>query len=202
MVQLELPHVNILSKIDLMEQFGTLPFNLDFFMDLQDVGRLLPYLDAPVPRRPEDGGAAVDADEDGISQGGGAPTPNLQPPSPIAPCASAAAVAHDEFKMRRQRLHGAMCELIDDFSLVSFETLNIQDAASVGRVLARVDKANGYVFGATESSAASAQAKYASSLFQTVSSDTELQAERTLLVQERYLGRGGNGPSDGAAASV
>ena len=82
-----------------------------------------------------------------------------------------------------------MCELLDDFSLVSFETLNIQDAESVGRVLARVDKSNGFIYGASES-AASAQAQYASSLFQVASTSTEFSAERTLFVQEKYCNKG------------
>ena len=31
MLHLELPHVNLLSKIDLIEQYGKLQFNLDFY---------------------------------------------------------------------------------------------------------------------------------------------------------------------------
>jgi len=164
MVQLEMPHINVLSKVDLMEQFGALPFNLEFFMDLQDMGRLLPYLDAP-PARPDQG------EEDGDNA-----------------AALEDSAAHAVFKAKRRRLHAAVCELVDDYGLVSFETLNIQSAESVGRLLARVDKANGYVFGASEC-ASTAEAKYASKLFSSISSDTEMNAERTLLVQERYSTR-------------
>jgi hypothetical protein len=122
--------------------------------------RLLPYLDAP-PANPDKG-----FNEDAAA------TPETHD-------------ARAAFRAKRRRLHAAMCELVDDFSLVSFETLNIQDAESVGRVLSRVDKSNGYVFGASESNA-SANAKYASSLFQAVSTSTEFSAERTLFVQEKY----------------
>ena len=147
-------------QVDLLNQFGALPFNLEFFTDLQDVERLLPYLDAPPadPRLTRDDDVATSTPET---------------PGRIA------------FREKRRRLHAAMCELLDDFSLVSFETLNIQDAESVGRVLALVDKSNGYVFGASESNA-SANAKYASSLFQAVSTSTAFSAERTLFVQEKY----------------
>lgn len=31
MLHLELPHVNLLSKVDLIEQYGKLHFNLDFY---------------------------------------------------------------------------------------------------------------------------------------------------------------------------
>ncbi len=34
MVQLEMPHVNILSKIDLLDSYGELPFQLDFFTEV------------------------------------------------------------------------------------------------------------------------------------------------------------------------
>ena len=179
MVQLEMPHINVLSKIDLMEQFGALPFNLEFFTDLQSLDRLLPYLDGAPDA------AATDQKEEISGEGGvGSGTSNL----PTA--------AHAEFRARRRRLHAACCELIDDFGLVSFETLNIQDAASVGRVLSKIDKSNGYVFGASESKI-DAQAKYASSLFQAISTDTEMFAERTLLVQEKYSIRKDEVDADG-----
>ena len=34
MLHLELPHVNLLSKIDLIEQYGKLHFNLDFYTEV------------------------------------------------------------------------------------------------------------------------------------------------------------------------
>lgn len=36
MLHLELPHVNLLSKIDLIEQYGKLQFNLDFYTEVRD----------------------------------------------------------------------------------------------------------------------------------------------------------------------
>lgn len=44
MVQLELPHVNVLSKMDLMEQFGELQFGLEFYTDVADLSYLLPQI--------------------------------------------------------------------------------------------------------------------------------------------------------------
>ncbi|TPP62493.1 GPN-loop GTPase [Fasciola gigantica] len=41
MLQLGLPHVNILSKADLVEQFGELDFNLDFFTEVLDLQYLV-----------------------------------------------------------------------------------------------------------------------------------------------------------------
>ena len=37
MLHLELPHVNLLSKIDLIEQYGKLQFNLDFYTEVSCV---------------------------------------------------------------------------------------------------------------------------------------------------------------------
>jgi len=166
MIQLEMPHINVLSKVDLIEQYGPLPFNLEFFTDLQDMERLLPYLDSSPASAYDEHGAAEDTDGHAFT------------PSPVRA---------DKIQ-RRRRLHSAMCELIDDYNLVSFETLNIQEAESVGRVLALIDKSNGYVYGASESKSTAA-AKYASKLFSAISPDTGMHAERTLLVQERYAGQ-------------
>ncbi|KAG1676501.1 GPN-loop GTPase 2 [Nymphon striatum] len=44
MLQMELPHVNVLSKADLIEKFGKLKFNLDFYTDVMDLSYLLDQL--------------------------------------------------------------------------------------------------------------------------------------------------------------
>ena len=44
MTQLELPHVNVLSKMDLIEQYGALEFGLEFYTDVLDLSYLLPRL--------------------------------------------------------------------------------------------------------------------------------------------------------------
>jgi len=41
MLHLELPHVNVLSKIDSVEVGGTLAFGLDFYTEVQDLGTLV-----------------------------------------------------------------------------------------------------------------------------------------------------------------
>jgi GPN-loop GTPase len=35
MLQLELPHVNVLTKIDLLKRYGELKFNLDYYTEVQ-----------------------------------------------------------------------------------------------------------------------------------------------------------------------
>ncbi|KAJ8636245.1 hypothetical protein MRB53_010512 [Persea americana] len=45
MLHLELPHINVLSKIDLIKSYGKLAFNLDFYTDVQDLSYLQFHLD-------------------------------------------------------------------------------------------------------------------------------------------------------------
>uniref|UniRef100_K1QV28 GPN-loop GTPase 2 n=1 Tax=Magallana gigas TaxID=29159 RepID=K1QV28_MAGGI len=100
--QLELPHVNVLSKCDLIEKFGKLSFNLDFYTDVLDLGYLLDELEG------------------------------------------------DKSLQRYKKLNSALVELVQDYSLVSFVPLNVEDKESMLRVMRQVDKANGYVFGDLE----------------------------------------------------
>jgi len=41
MLQVELPHVNVLSKADLVEKYGKLDFNIDFYTEVMDLEYLL-----------------------------------------------------------------------------------------------------------------------------------------------------------------
>ena len=41
MLRLGLPHVNVLSKIDLLKSYGPLPFSLDFYTDVLDLNYLI-----------------------------------------------------------------------------------------------------------------------------------------------------------------
>jgi GTPase SAR1 family protein len=45
MLHIEMPHVNLLSKIDLIEQYGKLAFNIDFFTEVLDLNYLIEQLD-------------------------------------------------------------------------------------------------------------------------------------------------------------
>ena len=41
MLQIELPHVNVLSKVDLVEKYGKLKFNIDFYTEVLDLEYLV-----------------------------------------------------------------------------------------------------------------------------------------------------------------
>ncbi|XP_047267081.1 GPN-loop GTPase QQT1 isoform X2 [Capsicum annuum] len=105
MLHLELPHVNVLSKIDLIESYGKLAFNLDFYTDVQD----LSYL------------------QNALSQ--------------------------DPRSAKYRKLTKELCEVIEDYGLVNFTTLDIQDKESVGNLVKLIDKSNGYIFAGIDASA-------------------------------------------------
>uniref|UniRef100_A0A8C5LIR0 GPN-loop GTPase 2 n=1 Tax=Leptobrachium leishanense TaxID=445787 RepID=A0A8C5LIR0_9ANUR len=44
MLHVELPHVNILSKMDLIEQYGRLAFNMDYYTEVMDLSYLVDHL--------------------------------------------------------------------------------------------------------------------------------------------------------------
>ena len=136
MLRLQLPAVHVLSKVDLLKEYGaggdSMPYNLDFFTEVLDLSRLLQYLDAP-----RGGGGRGGGDDDS------ADVPLGDDPLYAA---ARSAVVSSPFHKRHVRLHAALVELVEDFGLVRFCPLDVMDAASVGRVLALVDRANGYLF--------------------------------------------------------
>uniref|UniRef100_A0A0K3CAU2 cysteine synthase n=1 Tax=Rhodotorula toruloides TaxID=5286 RepID=A0A0K3CAU2_RHOTO len=97
MLQLELPHINVLSKIDLLGQTGDLPFNLDYYTEVQDLSYLLPLLE------------------------------------------------RDQRTKRFSELNRVICEIVEEFGLVGFETLAVEDKDSMLRLVQVIDQALGYV---------------------------------------------------------
>ncbi|NWW86264.1 GPN2 GTPase, partial [Rhynochetos jubatus] len=131
MLHVELPHVNVLSKMDLIEQYGKLAFNLDYYTEVLDLSYLVDHL------------------------------------------------ASDPFFRNYRRLNEKLVEVIEDYSLVSFVPLNVQDKESMRRVLQAVDKANGYSFGDREHRSLEALMSAA------VGADFHFAS--TLAVQEKYV---------------
>ncbi|KAL3311782.1 GPN-loop GTPase 2 [Cichlidogyrus casuarinus] len=102
MLHLSLPHINLLSKADLLSQFGSLPFNIDFFTEVLDLKYLIKTID------------------------------------------------DNPLFRRYKRLNLAIASLVQDYSIVKFLLLDIQNYASLNNVLSHADKASGYVFSADE----------------------------------------------------
>lgn len=122
MLRLELPTVNVLSKTDLLEG-QELPFGMEFFTECNDLERLLPYLD----------NAGVSSEDDAIWDDDAYQRIRQR-------------VRQSAFYRKHAKLHSVLAEVVQDFGLLSFIPLDISKAESVGRVLAKIDKCNGYVF--------------------------------------------------------
>lgn len=105
MLQMDLPHLNVLTKIDNLANYPTLPFNLDFYTEVQDLSYLIPHLETESPR-----------------------------------------LANAKF----EALNRAVIELVQDFGLVAFETLAVEDKKSMMNLLHVIDRASGYAFGTAE----------------------------------------------------
>lgn len=98
----ELPHVNVLSKVDLAEKYGKLHFGLDYYTEVMDLSFLADVL------------------------------------------------SEDPFLKKYKKMNEALAGIIEDYSLVSFLPLNVQDKESMWSVLKACDKSNGYIFSQSE----------------------------------------------------
>lgn len=49
MLQMDMPHVNVLTKIDKISDYDPLPYNLEYYTDVDDLSRLQPYLEEETP---------------------------------------------------------------------------------------------------------------------------------------------------------
>ncbi|CAE6441029.1 unnamed protein product [Rhizoctonia solani] len=96
MLHMGLPHVNVLSKLDLLSRYGDLDFNLEFYTEVQDLSYLQNILSASHPRF--------------------------------------------------SALNEAICGLVEDFGLVAFETLAVEDKQSMLHLMRTIDRILGYVF--------------------------------------------------------
>lgn len=124
---MDLPHLNVLTKIDNLRDYGDLPFNLDFYTEVQDLNYLLPHLNR--------------------EQTSGIPGPS----SAKKDAMTTMEVDDDEEPTSKfSSLNKAIVELVEDFALVGFETLAVEDKKSMMTLLRAIDRAGGYAFGGVE----------------------------------------------------
>lgn len=138
LLRLELPTVSVLSKADLVavDEDGDLnnlflPMQAQYFTECFELDRLLPFLDTSNIPDYESSLWDLLAEDDGYQE-------------------SRRRRQQSTHFRKFQKLHALMAEVVEDFGLLSFVPLNINSAESVGRVLAKVDQANGYVFRSDE----------------------------------------------------
>jgi len=165
MLRLGLPHVNVLTKIDLLPMYGKLPFNLDFYLGGGgvDVSRIMRYFDSDAASLDDyyhDDHDDNEGEEDeyemqhggdergqegkaGKAGGGGAKAQD-QIKAQAQASAPQGRWGGGTMSQRFKKMAGKLCEVLEDFDMVDFIPLNIQDGEMVARVLKTVDKANGF----------------------------------------------------------
>lgn len=126
MVRLELPTISVLSKTDLLLSSapGDLLFDMGFFLDCQGLDRLVDYIDGSRALSEED----FDISEDEEYQKARRSTKG------------------SAFYKKHRRLFEGLAELVEDYGLLNFQPLDISNVTSVGQVLQKIDRSNGYIF--------------------------------------------------------
>jgi GTPase SAR1 family protein len=99
MLHLETPHVSVLSKVDMMDKYGDLAFNLEYYTEVMDLEYLVEH------------------------------------------------IGNDPKMAKYKKLTAGLCEIIEDFGLVRFVPLAIEDEDTVRNVATLVDKSIGYSLG-------------------------------------------------------
>ncbi|XP_054167182.1 GPN-loop GTPase 2-like [Oppia nitens] len=96
MIHLEMPHINVLSKVDIIQKYAKSDFGLDFYCEVLDLNYLV----------------------DKISD--------------------------DPFLAKFKKLTKGLAGIIEDYSLISFIPLDVNNAKTVLNVLKGCDRANGF----------------------------------------------------------
>jgi GPN-loop GTPase len=170
MIRLELPAINVLSKMDLLQHmYDELPMPLDYFTDCCDLERLVPFLDAGFAKTTTTGRDNDNNNDDELFDAI-ENDPDYQ--------AARRKRRNAPFYRKHAKLHTAIAGVVGDFSLLTFLPLDISNAESVGRVLAKIDKSNGYVFTQQHNSVNA-------DMFQSAMQQTELHYELNADVRER-----------------
>jgi hypothetical protein len=105
MIQMDMPHINVLSKIDKVASYDELPFNLEYYTDVDDLSYMTPHLEAESP-----------------------------------------ALRSEKFS----KLNEAVANLIENYALVRYEVLAVENKKSMMHLLRVIDRAGGYIFGGAE----------------------------------------------------
>jgi GPN-loop GTPase len=180
MLRLGLPHVNVLTKIDLLPMYGPLPFTLDFFTDMKDLSPLVSYIDSG-PLSEEEWNRRLEEDTYDDDDDGEAYVP---PPK--------------KNMSKLAKMANELCSVLEDFGMLNYLPMNVQDATTVGRILIAIDQANGYSFAADEAlemrrrheegvKGPQSEEERMRRLFSVASTDLETTYERSIEIYEKYV---------------
>jgi hypothetical protein len=166
LLRMELPTVSVWTKMDLLRG-NDLPMPWEFFTECFDLERLIPFLDQTNMNKYGD---AEDYDNIEEEERHKAVWEDSE--------YQAARQRRKQSKLNRKytKLHEVMAEVVEDFGLLNFIPLDIQDATLVGRVLAKVDQCNGYVY---------TQQSIPEDIFQCAAASSDYTGETQLQIRER-----------------
>lgn len=102
MLQMAMPQVNVISKIDKLQSYGKLPFRLEYYTEVQNLKFLTTHLEKE---------------------------------------------SNSILGQRYVKLSETLAEIIEDYNLVGFEVLSVENKRCMIQLLTVIDKANGYSFG-------------------------------------------------------
>jgi hypothetical protein len=109
MMRLGFAHINVLSKVDLVEKFGPLAYNLDFYTEVQDLAYLIDHVE---DWRVEDNASAKGAEgAKGGAEGGGRAEDAPSDVAALSDVAEPPSGMSHHFRNKYRRLNEAMCEL-------------------------------------------------------------------------------------------
>ena len=127
MYRLALPHVNVLTKVDLLATHykDSLPFNIDFYTDCTNLNPLARYIDEPF-NSSKDLSEDIDAVPEDLSPVLDDESTDSTPKTVKTPSRT------DLFKQKHKRMTAGLCDLLTDYGMVSFIPCNIEDSEVSG----------------------------------------------------------------------
>jgi hypothetical protein len=170
-MHLELPHVNVLSKIDLMKDFySDLDFRLDYYLGVEDLKFVLEaiknetegvltngeteghltngtngdtegVLSAEAGKEDGEEEKKSQEEEQKIQENEKSKNPTKNPPKNV-PAKKPAKTPHP-FMIKFRKFNEALIDMIEDYGLVRFDPLDVNDRESVLRIMMHCDQANG-----------------------------------------------------------
>ena len=138
MMRLELPHMNVLTKVDMRENFekGAAGYGLEQFTEMLELRSILPpFIDEDTIDEENDKLYS----RDGIQQQQQKQTITNGRIKPQFPSRSI------EFLKKFHKLHEKVVEVVEDYNLISFTPISVKDPGSIIQLQERIDHATGYV---------------------------------------------------------
>ncbi|GAB65751.1 hypothetical protein PCYB_072530 [Plasmodium cynomolgi strain B] len=147
-IHLELPHVNVFSKIDLLKYFrDDLNFPLSYYVEAQNLEQLMLY-------------ARYQNEPSSESDMGDSPSTSLNDPNHCTQHNIKQVIQNEintgniknvkknyrRFSNKYLKLNEYICETVEDYNIINFALLDIQDKYSVLKLLKIIDGANGFRF--------------------------------------------------------